>query len=71
MLGREHERLLRTTRAGGADAFDKTLWGGKLVTQDAQEPSTLASKRETCSSTPDAEIKVPAAEDRRVTLARS
>ncbi len=37
-----YERLLRLVRPGGLIVFDNTLWDGKVVDQDADDPDTRA-----------------------------
>ena len=37
-----YERLLRLVRPGGLIAFDNTLWGGRVLDQDAEDEDTRA-----------------------------
>ncbi len=53
-----YERLLRLVRPGGVIAFDNTLWGGKVLDQDAEDEDTLALQA----------LNVKLAGDQRITL---
>jgi len=53
-----YERLLRLVRPGGLIAFDNTLWGGKVLEQDARDADTRAIQA----------LNAKLADDERVTL---
>lgn len=53
-----YERLLRLVRPGGLIAFDNTLWGGKVLEQDARDLDTRAIQA----------LNAKLADDERVTL---
>jgi caffeoyl-CoA O-methyltransferase len=53
-----YERLLRLVRPGGLIAFDNTLWGGKVLEQDARDADTRAIQA----------LNAKLAADERVTL---
>jgi predicted O-methyltransferase YrrM len=53
-----YERLLRLVRPGGLIAFDNTLWDGRVVDPDADDPDTVAIR----------ELNTMLADDERVSL---
>ena len=66
-----YERLLRLVRPGGLIAFDNTLWGGRVVDEDADDADTVALRALNAKLADDGRVSlclVPVADG--VTLAR-